>query len=140
MTEKKVTVGKLMAAASVLGLSLGMTAQAADTNQHKGESTQIKGESTQIKGESNQGKWTGFLKHRTDHKISTQHKIEGAGSSQLKWDAAGSNQHKLGTGDSTQIKLDGVDSSQHKHDTPSTELNPQPEPPMQQGTQGNTPH
>ncbi len=120
MTERKVTVGKLMAAASVLGLSLGMTAQAADTNQIKGETTQIKGETTQIKGETNQHKWTGFLKHHTDHKISTQHKI--------------------GTGDNTQIKLDGVQSN-HKIDTPSPELNPQPEPPKPiQGTEGSSPH
>ena len=128
MTERKVTVGKLMAAASVLGLSLGMTAQAADTNQIKGETTQIKGETTQIKGETtqikgetNQHKWTGFLKHHTDHKISTQHKI--------------------GTGDSTQIKLDDGLSAQHKHDIPSSELNPQPEPPKPiQGTEGSSPH
>ena len=124
--RRAVQIGKLMAAASVLGLSLGMNAQAADTGtQHlkgehiqiKGEQTQIKGEQTQIKGESsqpkyqsNQHKWTGFLKTNSGQQ-----------------------------GASTQIKLDAP-SSQHKHDTPSSELNPQPEPPKPVGTQGQTPH
>jgi hypothetical protein len=137
MTEKKVTVGKLMAAASVLGLSLGMTAQAADTNQHKGESTQIKGESTLIKGESNQEKWTGFLKHRTDHKIGSQN------SNQEKWTGFLKHRtdHKIGTDNSNQVKIDNLQSNQGKHNVPSTELNPQPEPPKpEQGTQNNTPH
>jgi len=133
MTDKTdrraVNIGKLMAATSALAISLGMTVQAdAASNQDKhvtGQtSTQIKGETTQIKGESNQLKWTGFLKHNTnDHKISTQIKLDSV-------------QHK---GESNQIKLNNATIVQHKHDTPSTQLNPQPEPPKPIGP-GTTPH
>jgi hypothetical protein len=126
MTDKTdrraVHIGKLMAATSALAISLGMTAQAdAASNQDKHVTGQT---STQIKGESNQEKWTGFLKHNTnDHKISTQIKLDSV-------------QHKV---ESTQIKLHNTNVVQHKHDTPSTQLNPQPEPPMQTGP-GTTPH
>ena len=140
MTDKTdrraVNIGKLMAATSALAISLGMTVQAdAASNQDKhvtgqtstqikGETTQIKGETTQIKGESNQLKWTGFLKHNTnDHKISTQIKLDSV-------------QHK---GESNQIKLNNATIVQHKHDTPSTQLNPQPEPPKPIGG-SSTPH
>jgi len=134
MTEKSNRVAKLMAATSVLGLALGMTAQAADT------STQIKGEtspaSTAIKGTSDQ------------HKLSAGYLKLNAGSNQLKYDSSqiklDSNQHKLQSnqikldslqhkGSSTQIKLDGT-ATQTKHDIPSTELNPQPEPPLPKGS------
>ena len=125
ITSRAARVSKLMAATSVLGLALGMTVQAAD-----GASSQIKGENpqttTQIKGETNQHKLTtGYLKHNTEflkHNTgsSNQLKLE---SNQLKLE---SNQHK---GNSTQIKLDTPDSVQHKHNVPSTQLNPQPEPP-----------
>jgi len=133
MTDNSNRVAKLMAATSVLALALGMTAQAADT------STQAKGEhsptSTQIKGESNNHKLsTGYLKHSTEFikhdggsnqlKLeSSQHKLT---SDQIKLQ---SNQHK---GSSTQIKIGGP-TTQIKHDTPSTELNPQPEPPKPTG-------
>jgi hypothetical protein len=172
MTEMKnrraVKIGTLMAATSALALSLGMTAQAADSNQIKGEhgptttqikgettqmkccygdmaqhkigSTQIKGEhgptTTQIKGETNQGKLTtGYLKHDTEflkHNTGSSNQLKFE-SNQLKMDSL---QHK---GDSTQIKLHNLDVVQHKHDTPSTQLNPQPEPPKPIGG-SSTPH
>ncbi|HUO97167.1 MAG TPA: hypothetical protein VMU01_00780 [Rhizomicrobium sp.] len=130
MTDNSNRIAKLMAATSVLGLALGMTAQAADSNQIKNGDTQT---TTQIKGETNQGKfWTGQIKHNTgtnqlkyesnQGKFSTEFLKHNTGTNQLKYE---SNQLK---GSSTQIKLDGV-SGQHKHDVPSTELNPQPEPP-----------
>ena len=116
MTDKTNRVAKLMAATSVLALALGMTAQAADQNQIKNGTT-----TTQIKGQSDQHKLsTGYLKHTT-------------GSNQIKLDSV---QHK---GDSNQIKFDGV-SGQHKHATPSTELNPQPEPPAPTAGGTPTPH
>jgi hypothetical protein len=127
--RRAVHIGKLMAATSALALSLGMTVQAdAASNQDKHVPGQTR---TQIKGESNQDKWTGFLKHNTnDHKISTQIKLD---SVQHKGQ---SNQIK---GQSNQLKYEGTTAVQHKHDTPSTQLNPQPEPPMQTGP-GTTPH
>lgn len=98
MTKSERSLAKLMAAASVLGLSLGMSAQAADTNQHKGEQGQT---INQNKGETGEHKLdSGFLKHNT--------------------------------GNSNQIKLDPAVSNQDKHVAPSTELNPQPEPPKPQ--------
>lgn len=99
---------KLLAAASVLGLSLGMAAQAADSEQLKGENTQGQTTSTQVKGQTDQHKLSsGFLKQ---------------------------NSHKGATGPtSNQIKWNGV-SNQHKLETPSNKLNPQPEPPSPRGT------
>ena len=118
--RRAVQIGKLMAAASVLGLSLGMNAQAADTGtQHlKGEQVQIKGEQTQIKGETRQ------LKYQSNqHKLSTEFLKHNTGQQ----------------GASTQLKLD-TPSAQHKHDIPSSELNPQPEPPKPLGTQDQNQH
>jgi hypothetical protein len=133
-TSRASRVSKLMAATSVLGLALGMTVQAAD-----GASSQIKGENaqtTQIKGEPNQHKLTtGYLKHDTEflkHNTGSSNQLKFE-SNQLKLE---SNQHK---GDSTQIKLHNLDVVQHKHTTPSSELNPQPEPPKPI-VGGQTPH
>ena len=74
-----------LAAASVLGLSLGMASLTANAEQVKGQTaTQIKGEATQIKGESQQGKFT-----TGNHKNAT-------GSNQIKWKGV-ANQHKVST-------------------------------------------
>ncbi len=104
--ERSALIAKLMAAASVLGLSLGMTAQAADQQKtDQGQTvTQHKGETDQHKLES------GFLKHESQGQTVNQHKGE-----------TGFLKHNTGG------------SSQIKHDTPSTELNPQPEPPKPTG-------
>ena len=106
MTDNN-TRAMALAAASVLGLSLGMASLTANAEQVKGQtSTQIKGEtSNQVKGQSNQIKFDGSSK---------QGKFF-------------SNYHKTTTG-SNQIKWNGV-SNQHKSATPSPDLNPQPEPP-----------
>ena len=118
MTENSALMMRLMAAASVLGLSLGMGA--ANAEQIKGETVQG-GSTTQIKGETDQHKLTtGFLKHNTvqqDHKLSTGFLKQ--------------NDHKTSTG-SNQLKWDAV-SGQQKHDIPSSEFNPQPEPPKPTG-------
>ena len=109
MTDNN-TRAMALAAASVLGLSVGMISPTANADQVKDQTTtQIKGETTQIKGESNQIKLDGT-------------------SRQGKFIA---NDHKTPTG-SNQIKWNGV-SDQHKTATPSPNLNPQPEPPMQNG-------
>ena len=137
MTEIKnrraLQIGKLMAATSALALSLGMAAQAADSNQIKGEHGPT---TTQIKGETNQHKLTtGYLKHDTEflkHNTGSSNQLKFE-SNQLKLE---SNQHK---GDSTQIKLHNLDVVQHKHTTPSSELNPQPEP-SKPIVGGQTPH
>jgi hypothetical protein len=109
MTEKKQRAAAL-AAASVLGLSLGMVALNADAEQTKQQtqnpSNQIKDGATQLKHSS------GFLKTPTN---------------QGKFIAG---DHKIGT--SNQIKWQGV-SGQHKNQVPSSELNPQPEPPKPTG-------
>jgi hypothetical protein len=126
MTEKinrAVSLGSVMAAASVLGLSLGMTADAASTGTQgggtqAGTSEQHKGESTQLKYQ-NQDKWNTSLKHNT-------------GTNQIKWNS--SLKHNTG---SNQIKWNSV---QHKHETPSSELNPQPEPPKPLGISGQHKH
>lgn len=86
--ERSVLIARLLAAASVLGLSLGMAAASDQSNQEKFTTNDHKLDSNVHKGE------TGFLKHN-----------------------------------STQIKHPG-DSVQHKHNIPSSELNPQPEPPF----------
>jgi hypothetical protein len=120
MRERKVDsvrLATLLAAASTLGLSLGM-AQAADTQttlKHNTGTTEFlktptsvqDKHSTQLKYECNQGKL-----------VSDQHKT------------------------STQIKLDMKGpSAQQKFNCPSSELNPQPEPPKPIGqTQGTVPH
>ena len=91
MTEARtIHMSKLMAATSVLGLALGMTALAADnaSTQIKGETTQT---TTQIKGHSNQLKLD-----------SIQHK---GVSTQIKLPNAVAVQHK---GDSIQIKGRGT--------------------------------
>jgi hypothetical protein len=105
---------KLLAAASVLGLSLGMATQSTDAEQLKGEQGQT---STQVKGQSDQHKLTsGFLK-QNDHKLATGFLKQ--------------NDHKTGQ-DSNQLKWEGV-SNQQKHTVPSSQLNPQPEPPKPAG-------
>jgi hypothetical protein len=174
MTEKKQRTAAL-AAASVLGLSLGMVALNADAEQHKNPT------STQIKGVSNQDKHNPAanvainpqpeppganqikLNSAATKNATGIHKT-GTGSNQLKWDGVskqgkfkpgekvGLNPqpeppasgpisvqdkhvtgiHKTGTG-SNQIKWEGV-SNQHKGQLPSSELNPQPEPPKPTGT------
>ena len=103
MTDNN-TRAMALAAASVLGLSVGMISPTANADQVKGQTTtQIKGQSNQIKlnGAAQQGKFI-------------------------------ANDHKTPTG-SNQIKWNGV-SDQHKTATPSPELNPQPEPPKPTGT------
>jgi hypothetical protein len=135
MTEKKQRAAAL-AAASVLGLSLGMVALNADAEQTKQQtqnpSNQIKDGATQLKHSS------GFLKTPTnqgkfiagDHKIGT--------SNQIKWQGV-SNQGKFKPGEKIGINPQpeppggAVLSSQHKNQVPSSELNPQPEPPKPTG-------
>ncbi len=107
---------KLLAAASVLGLSLGMATQSADAEQLKGTQT-----STQVKGQSDQHKLSSEFLKRNDHKLATGFLKQ--------------NDHKTGQG-SNQLKWEGV-SNQHKHNVPSSQLNPQPEPPNPAG--GGTP-
>lgn len=125
-TNRAAQLSRLMAATSVLALALGMTAQAADSSstQDKHNTTTT----TQIKGNADQGKLsTEFLKLNSNQQKCDAASLKYA-TNQLKYEC---NQHK---GESTQIKLDGV-SAQHKHAIPSTELNPQPEPPKPNGTQ-----
>jgi len=68
-----------LAAASVLGLSLGMASLTANAEQVKDQSNQIK-----LNGSSNQGKF-----FSNDHKTAT-------GSNQIKWKGV-ANQHKVST-------------------------------------------
>jgi hypothetical protein len=120
-------IGKLMAAVSVLGVSLGMiqATNAASEDTQAGTAQSLKGESLQdkhtqfLKGQSVQDKHTQFLKTES---------LQGKHQNQLKFD---SQQHKT----STQIK---TDSNQIKNGSEAVQLNPQPEPPKP--TTGNTPH
>jgi len=132
--SRKAHLARLLAAVSVLGVSVGMTAAVAEDSQNKGvliglskqdkhanqlkyESTQDKWHSSQIKGENN------YLKYE-----SSQDKWR---SNQDKWH---SSQIK---GESSQIKLDATQmkySTQQKVNSTQTKidagaLNPQPEPP-----------
>lgn len=114
---------RLLAAASVLGLSLGMATQSADAEQLKGEQAQGQTTTTQVKGQSDQHKLSSEFLKQNDHKLSTG--------------ALKQNAHKGTTGQtSNQLKWEGV-SNQHKQETPSNKLNPQPEPPNPAG--GGTP-
>lgn len=115
MTETN-RLAKLMAATSVLALALGMTAQAANQPTNQAGTTAATSDQHKVS--------TGFLKHDTEflkHNCTTEF-LKHA-STQLKYECA---QHKLPT------MLQG------KHSTPSTELNPQPDPPLDVNKGGHT--
>ena len=111
MGETNSRAGKLLAAISVLAVSLGMVEAATA----EGTSQQIKGQSIQdktqfLKGESLQDKHNQFLKYET---------LQQKQQNQIKYD---SQHHKTNS---------------QNFDT-STQLNPQPEPPKPTGSV--TPH
>jgi len=122
----------LLAAASVIALSVGMDAALADdtnnngvliglSKQNKTDANQVKGQTTQHKGESYTVKMGGSQQIKGE-----SHTIKMGGSQQIKGESytvkmGGSQQIKQ---DSNQIKGNSV---QQKLDAKS--LNPQPEPP-----------
>jgi TolA-binding protein len=113
MGHQAISRSKLLAAVSVLSLSVGMVPALAADQNNQGTSTQIKGETHQIKLDSMQHK-----QNSNQLKLdSTQIKGE---SHQIKYDSM---QHKQ---NSNQIKQDSI---QLKQNDNTHHLNPQPLPP-----------